>query len=350
MDINCILKERNLPELLEQDEMKDRLLKYEYGYIPDTECTVSVSEPENIENRYLSGSVMHSVVKMTVKSEYGSHTFPINRVLHTDGKKRPFFVFLNFRANVPDMYYPTEEVADEGFDILTVCYKDVTSDDGDFSDGIAGVLLPNGQENADTCGKIALWAWAASRILDYAGAIETLDLTKAAVLGHSRLGKTALVAAMMDKRFVYSVSNCSGNSGAALSRGTTGEKISDIIKYFPHWFCKNYADFTLTNFAPMLDQHFLLASIAPRYVYVASASLDEWADPNSEFLACVAASEMYEKMGYTGFVHEDRLPKVADKFHDGRIGYHNLEGMHFLSRHSWKMIMEYISKHEGIEI
>lgn len=345
MNVNEILKQRNLPELINREEMKKMLLDNEYGYIPDTKYSVNVSEPKFIERRYLAGKVHHSVVNMNVKSEYGEHSFPINMMLHNDGIKRPFFVFLNFSSSVPDMYYPAEEISDEGFDVLSVCYKDVTSDDDDFSNGIAKVLLPNGQETETTCGKIMLWAWAASRILDYAQTINTLDITKAAVIGHSRLGKTALVTSLMDERFMFAISNCSGNSGAALARNTSGETIKDIVDVFPYWFCKKYSSFAEENFAPMFDQHYLIASIAPRYVYVASASLDTWADPVSEFLTCVSASKMYNEMGYSGLVHKGNLPEVGEPLHQGRIGYYNHYGMHFLSRNTWKKVIEYINLH-----
>ncbi len=346
MNANEILKERKLPELLSREQMKKILQDNEYGYIPDVDYKCTISEPEIIEKRYLAGTVCHSVVNITIETEYGKHTFPVNRVLHNDGEKHPFFVFLNFRADVPDRYYPLEEVIDEGFDVLSVCYKDITSDDGDFKNGLAGVLLKDGQETDTTCGKIMMWAWTASRILDYAQTLDALDMKRAAVMGHSRLGKTALVAGMMDERFTFAFSNCSGNSGAALSRGNTGETITDIVKVFPFWFCKNYRQFTENNYAPHFDQHFLVASIAPRYAYVASATLDAWADPNAELLTCVAASKMYEDMGLTGFVFDGELPKAGDKFLEGRIGYHNHHGNHFLSRHAWKNFMEYMELHK----
>jgi len=144
---------------------------------------------------------------------------------------------VNFRDDNPDRYQPTEEIIDNGFAVLTVCYKDVTSDDGDFTNGLAGVLFPDGKRGADDSGKISMWAWAASRLLDYAETLsDKLDLEKSVVCGHSRLGKTALVAAMFDSRFKFSYSNDSGCSGAALARGTTGETVEDICDRFPFWF------------------------------------------------------------------------------------------------------------------
>lgn len=345
--LSVAINERHLPQLLDRNEMKRLLLENEYGYMPDVPFEITVSEPTSVEKRYCAGTVEHSYVNMTVTSELGSHTFPVHRFLHTDKTVHPFFVFINFRDSVPDAYYPAEEIADEGFDVLSFCYKDVTSDDGDFSDGLAKVLLPDGQSSPNVCGKIIIWAWSAMRVLDYAQSLPQLDMSQAAVVGHSRLGKTALVTAMLDERFRYAISNDSGCSGAAVSRGKKGETIKDITDVFPHWFCKKYREYANKNFADEFDQHFLIAAIAPRFVYVASADMDEWADPYSEFISCAAASEAYRKMNLCGLQHSNRFPGIEEDLHGGRIGYHIRKGMHFLSRHDWQRFMRYIKLHQN---
>ncbi len=357
MNIYELLKERNLPDLKNVEEMKKILLDNEYGHIPDIKYNVDVSAPTAIrDGKFCAGTAELTSVTFTVTTQYGSHSFPVVRLLHNDGKKHPFFVFINFRAAVPDFFYPTEEIAQQGFDVLSVCYTDITSDDKDFENGIAKLLLPNGQETDTTCGKIMLWAWAASRILDYAQTLDCLDSENAAVLGHSRLGKTALVAAMMDNRFKYSFSNDSGCSGASLARGNlgttnrigpngqTGETILAITNNFPYWFCKKYLEYNKTNIPENFDQHFLVASIYPRHPYVASASMDDWADPDSEFLSCLAASEIYEKNNMDGLICKTVLPKAGETFHDGNIGYHRTYGKHFLSRNDWNNYMKFVSR------
>ncbi len=350
-----ILKETALPELLDREDMVKILLDNEYGHMPDVPYEVTVGEVKDMEGRYCCGTAMLSQVEFTVTTQYGSHAFPVFRLLHNDGKKHPFFVFLNFRRNAPDYYYPVEEIVERGFDVLSFNYNDVTKDNPDFTNGIAGIFLPNGQDQQNTCGKITLWAWAASRVLDYAQTLPGLDLTQAAVVGHSRLGKTALVAGMLDERFQYVISNDSGCSGAALARGSLGvlgihgryepgETIRDIMDV-GYWFCKRYNDFAETNIPDGFDQHFLLATVAPRHVYVASAAMDDWACPDSEFMACVAASEAYEKMGLTGFVHYNVMPGDDITLHQGMIGYHRRQGKHFLSRIDWNRYMDYMELH-----
>lgn len=352
-----MIAKRDIPEFLDREKMKDILLREEYGYLPDISYEVTVSEPEILEKRYVAGTACHSKVNFTVKSELGSHTFKVDRLLHTDGKKHPFFVFLSNFTEVPNKYYPLEEIADRGFSVLSVGYKDVTSDDKDFTNGLSKVFYKDGEREDNSAGKIMLWSFALRRILDYAESIPELDLENVGVVGHSRLGKTALVTGMMDERFKFVFSNNSGCSGAAITKGgmghlgivgeyQPGESIRAITKNFPYWFCKNYIKYAEDNYPSGFDQHYLLATIAPRFLYVASASMDQWADPDSEFLGCVKATEIYEKMGYKGLISEDRLPCVGEIYNEGRVGYHRRYGLHFLSRYDWNRYMDFMELHK----
>ena len=112
-----LIKERQLPDFLSREEMLDLLQKKEYGYFPDVPYEITYSEPVNIEKRYCNGKVCYSRVNMTVTTQYGSHTIPIRRILHTDGTVNPFFVYLGFGTAVPYRSYPAEEVADYNFDV-----------------------------------------------------------------------------------------------------------------------------------------------------------------------------------------------------------------------------------------
>lgn len=358
MHISALLQQRQLPPLQDAATMKTLLLQREYGILPEIPYTVTASEPEVVTAGYCGATVTQSRVQLTVQTQYGTHTFPVQQMLHTDGQPRPVVIFLNFRPNVPDRIYPAEELADLGVEVISACYADITSDDGDFGTGIAPLFLPNGQEQADSAGKIRLWAWAASRMLDYALSLPGIDPAQTAVVGHSRLGKTALVASMLDTRFRYAYSSCSGCSGAALSRGglgqtgakgiygSTGESVDFITHRFPFWFCKQYLTYAEANMPEDFDQHWLLAAISPRFVYVGSGETDEWADPTSEFLGCAAASPAYEVLGLPGLVCAGQLPEVGEQFHEGRIGYHRAPGGHFLSRHDWGKFLAFMKRHE----
>ena len=356
-----LLKERNLPPLRTREEMVELLQREEYGYLPKVEWGISVGEPEVINWSISAASVVIDKVPFTVTTPNGSHTFPLYRMLHNDQKKRPFFININFHDIDKGFYFPAEIIADNGgFDVLFFNYTDVTSDDDDFLNGVAPLLLPNGRENDTDCGKLMMWAWTAMRVMDYAETLSCLDLENAAVIGHSRLGKTALITSMLDTRFKFAFSNNAGCSGDALARGslgqnnppikweptTKGESIEFMTKTFPFWFCKNYLKYAENNCGDDFDQHYLLASIAPRYVYVASASMDMWADPESEQLCCLAASVAWEQEGLKGFIHNDKFLEPNEALQEGRVGYHKRYGMHFLSYHDWQRFMEYINKHK----
>lgn len=349
-----VLAARELPPLLSREEMIGKLLEGEYGHLPEEEYSMTVSEPHVLNRNMCAGKVIFSEVNLTIASAHGSHTFAVHTCLHNDGEKHPFFVYLHFPYSVY-LSYPAEQIAEAGFDLLSFCYTDVTSDDGDFSTGLAGILP---MDRVYGCGKIGYWSFAAMRVMDYAQTLPSLDLAQGAVVGHSRLGKTALVTGMLDTRFRYVISNDSGCSGASLSRGSmgqkgemgahgeTGESISFMLRVLSHWFTENYARYGEKNCPDDFDQHYLIAAIAPRYAYVASAEMDDWADPRSEFLSCVAASGAWEKQGLSGFVCPDRYAEAGDVFHEGHIGYHRAEGKHFIGWHDFEKYIAFIRRHE----
>ncbi|OQB15294.1 MAG: hypothetical protein BWY15_00665 [Firmicutes bacterium ADurb.Bin193] len=326
-----------------RSEIINILCNEEYGFLPPKPEKLSWEVVEE-DNRFCAGKAPLKKVLLKADFKSGSFFFPICVCIPKAQKKYPFFVHINFRDNVPDKYMPSEEICDNGFAVLSFCYKDVTSDDNDFSNGLAGIIY-NGKARKDNdSGKIAMWSWAASRVMDYAQTLTELDLTRATIVGHSRLGKTSLLTGATDERFSCAISNESGCSGAAISRGKQGETIKNICNRFPYWFCDNYKKYIDKEFDMPFDQHFLLAAIAPRKVYVASAEEDLWADPVSEFLSCVAASEVFEKMGLDGLIHNDNLPEAGEVFHKGNIGYHLRAGLHFFSREDWLHFIEFLKQ------
>lgn len=353
---------RNLPELRSREEMVEIMQREVYGYLPNNNFQWSVANQKNIEIRFAKGNVIHSSVDFTLTNENGSHTFPVHRILHQDNKKRPVILCINFDKEVPNKYFPIEEIAEQEFDVITYCYTDITSDDADFTTGIAPLVFPNGRQNDTDCGKIGLWAFTNMRVLDYVLTLENTDANNVAILGHSRLGKTALYTGMMDERFTHVFSNNAGCAGDAIARGGTGiqfdadgnylierefrgENIDVITSVFPYWFCANYKNYAKQGYGTDFDQHFVLGSIAPRKVCVNAAELDFWADQKSEQLCCLAAAKAWENMGLDGIEECDHFLTPGETLLNGNVGFFMAPTKHFLSRHAWNNYIEFMRRH-----
>ncbi|MBE5808616.1 MAG: hypothetical protein E7317_09805, partial [Clostridiales bacterium] len=269
-------------------ELIDMLAREEYGYTPQAPDEVTGTVESSAEA--FAAKAVQETVTLSFDTPNGGFSFPFTLIVpHADGPA-PVFVVIAFRPDVPDKYLPMEEIIDRGYAVATFCYKDVTSDSAEM-DGIAS-MYPWDEKTG--WGKIGMWAFAASRVMDYLETRPDIDASRACVTGHSRLGKTALWCGAQDERFGMVISNDSGCSGAALSRDKLGETVKAITDVFPYWFCGNYAAWADREEEMPFDQHMLLSLIAPRKLYVCSAEQDAWADPENEYLACCAASEAWQ--------------------------------------------------------
>lgn len=344
-------KELQLPDYLydrsgrlDREKTLAMLLREEYGQVMDDGVEVTVSQVGvRTQNVYAGKCRKHITLQFELRKEDRRSSFPVDLFL-PKCEEYPVVVALDFSLDVNRCYCPLEELMENGIGVARVLYTNVTSDDGDFENGIAPLLADRSDPTA--AGKLMIWAYAAGLIGKYLLDEGIVPQSRLFVSGHSRLGKASLLAAAVYPYFNGVHSNNSGCSGVAISREKRGETIAKICKAFPYWFAPNYQKYADREAEAPFDQHYLTALISPRLLSIATAVEDTWADTEAQFLSAEAASAIYEKDGVEGLVHIDQplVPGYASM--DGRIGFVLRNGPHYFSRDDWKFFVTFIKQHK----
>ncbi|MDP4680179.1 MAG: acetylxylan esterase [Cyclobacteriaceae bacterium] len=359
------------PELLNMFE------EHVYGVVPDLNIDVEY-KVRNLKSKSLPpNATVKEVIASFIK---GDEKVEINILifLPKESKKpTPIFVGLNFHGNQvvsedknisitksyainsqtlgvkdnkPDESsrgiradrWPVEDIIKRGYGLATIHCGDMDPDfDDGFKNGIHKLMDENSAKKSPT---IAAWAWGLSRALDYFEKDEEIDHAKVAAIGHSRLGKASLWAGATDQRFAMVISNDSGCGGAALSKRSFGETIARINTSFPHWFNSKFKEYSDNEVALPIDQHMLIALMAPRPVYVASAQDDKWADPKGEYLSIYHSGEAYTLFG-AGSFEDMKSPDVNKPRINGKLGYHMRTGGHDITPYDWDRFMDFADIH-----
>jgi hypothetical protein len=339
----------------------------QYGKVPGMLNIPKIEVTDN-DDQALGGIAIRKQVLMTFQKSGKELSVELLLYLPKGKKSFPTFLGYNFDGNqtinadtcihiskewngpakgrgVSSKNWPVEMIIQSGCGIATMYYWDIAPDNNDMLTGIYTLFYQTNQTHplADEWGSISAWAWGLSRALDYLETEKNADAKKVIVIGHSRLGKTAIWAGARDQRFAGVISNNSGCCGAALSKRIFGETIRDINRRFPQWFCGNFTKYSDREESLPFDQHMVLALIAPRPLYVASASEDSWADPKGEYLAACFASPAYELYGYKKELSPARFPQPEQPI-SGLVSHHIRNGKHDILAYDWHLYVNFGKK------
>lgn len=344
-------------ENIRRPEVLELLKKHVYGRNPVERPETLRFEQISPDIEMMNGAAIRKRIQIGYSGPGGEGGFALTAFIpKLDGPVPAFLLICNRdpALNIdPDRiekspFWPAEEIVARGYAALTFYNGDVDPDSNDgFFNGVHGVFQPDPTiRTSDSWGTIAAWAWGASRVMDWIETEPTINAEQVAVVGHSRGGKTALWCGATDTRFALTISNNSGCGGAKLNRMDlpSSESISTINKNFPHWFCENFKQYGADEDALPVDQHMLVALIAPRLAYVASAEQDLWAGPQGEFRSCELASPVWQQIYNTSGVI-GLYPKPDTPLHDGQIGYHLRSGGHNLMLSDWECFMTFADCH-----
>ncbi len=319
-----------------------------YGPITNELDDIRFDLINETENPYPEISVLKEV-DIKVSRQGNQHSMNLKVFLpRKKGGPFPVFLLISHRnvmgllENMEDEFFPVADIIGRGYAAAIFDVEDVSPDDKKrFTQGILDTLYPEQLNKANGMRGLAAWAWGAARAMDYFEKNPDINETKAIVVGHSRGGKAALWAGANDSRWAITVANESGCGGAALSKRKFGETVERINSSFPYWFNDNFKTFNGKEECLPFDQHQLIATIAPRAVYVASAIEDQWSDPKGEFLSLKLGSRVYSEIYGRSLDFSENFQNSQRTIHKPSVGYHLRDGIHNLNLHDWERFMDF---------
>jgi hypothetical protein len=344
-------------EKIRRPELLGLFVENEFGKRPVERPDTLRFEKDGEDVTMLDGKAIRKKVFIIYRGPGGEGRIRLTAFIPKSAKPAPAFVLICNRDPEKDIdperkikspFWPVEEIVGRGYAALAFFNGDVAPDQWTgFTNGVHAVFQPGAKaRKADSWATISGWAWGASRVMDWIETEPTIDKARVAIIGHSRGGKTALWCGATDTRFALTISNDSGCGGAKLNRMDLpkSEHIAQITKGFPHWFCTNYLKYAGHEDELPMDQHELLALMAPRLLCVGSATEDAWAGQPGEFRSCQLATPAWELYGKKGLVGE-KFPAPDTPLNEGCIGYHVRTGKHDLALPDWQCYMDFADRH-----
>ncbi len=349
-------------ERIRRPELLRLFAEREYGVRP-------IGRPQDLSFELISqgevfgGKAVKKVVKGTCSGPGGTLKFKFAAWIPKAKGKVPAWVHVSPREvetaddpAAPRKVYllPAEYICSRGYAVCASCDYHFAPDWKETppvaTSGVFKVFGPaeTAKRAPNAWGILSAWAWGASRALDWLETLPEIDAAHVGVAGLSRNGKTALCAGVFDTRFALAVSCCSGCGGAKLNHMgcRQSETLADILRPASMWFCPNLRRYIGKDRSIEMpfDQHQWLALMAPRLLYVSSASEDAWAGPRGEFEAAVQASPAWELYGKAGLVHRG-FPRPDYPLHAGNVGYHLRSGLHDITREDWANYLDFTDGH-----
>ena len=333
-----------------------------YGRVPQPESPIKIEfEVKKTNPNFMGGKATRKDVQIRFRNDKGRTEMlilifvpnkaakPVPAFMKhsfNDTKSRDFDAHPLRRSRLRNGW-PLGEFLDRGYAFVAVYQQDLVGhNEVEFLKGIHRLFYKKGQSfpKAHEWGVLTAVAWGAMRAMDYLEADDDVDHTRVAIMGHSKMGKAALWTAAQDERFALAISAQSGCAGAALWRRRSGETLEKMVTRFPYWLCRNAWKFVNREDDLPVDQHMLLACIAPRPVYVYSGVEDTWADPRGEYLSAYHASEVYRLLGKKGLSSESS-PPVGEAIIESDVGYHIREGGHSIQMFDWQRFLDFADYH-----